>query len=91
MDSTSKDGSDGYLNWAMGREWRPADRLTRQFESRRQYLSDVKWLISSMLCPMKSRQNPLERARNLQNFNVTDATGSTVRPWVPSSFHNRRR
>ncbi len=62
LDSTSKGGSDGYLNLAIGRELRPADHLTRHFEGRRQCLTDERWLISPMLCPMKSRQQSLERA-----------------------------
>ncbi len=48
-DSTSKGGSD-----RIGRGWHPAARLTRHFEGRRQCLSDEKWLISSLICPMKS-------------------------------------
>ncbi len=62
LDSTSKGGSDGHLNLAISQEWRPAYRLARHFEGRRQCQSDEKWLISSILCPMKSRQHSLERA-----------------------------
>ncbi len=90
LNSAPKDGSFGYLNLAIGREVRPADRLTCHFEGRRQYLSDEKWLISSIHCSMKSRQHSLERARNFL-CRVTDAMGSTGWPWLPISLHNRRR
>ena len=68
LDSASKGGSDEYLNLATGRNLRPVDRLTRDFEGRRWFLGNEKWLISSILCPMKSRQHSLERAQNLQFF-----------------------
>ncbi len=51
LDPASEGSSDRYLNLAIGQELRPADRLTRHFEDRRQCLSDEKWLISSILCP----------------------------------------
>ncbi len=47
---------------------RPAGRATRDFEGRRQCLNNARWIISSILCPMESRQHSLERARNLQIF-----------------------
>ncbi len=68
LDSVSKGGSDGYLNLVIGRELRSAGRLTRHFEGRRQCLSDDKWRFLSILCPMKSRQHSLERARKFQFF-----------------------
>ncbi len=47
---------------------RHAGRLTRDFEGRRQCLNDARWIISSILCPMKSRQHSWESARNVLFF-----------------------
>ncbi len=70
--------------WSKGK-----DRLTRYFEGRRQYLSDEKWLILSILYSIKSRQHSLERIRN-DSCRVSDAIGSTVRPWWSTLFHSMR-
>ncbi len=66
LDSASKGGSD--VSLGIGRELRPADRLTCQFEDQRQCLSDEKWLNSFILYPMKSRQHSWEKPSILQYF-----------------------
>ncbi len=53
FDCTLKSGSDEYLNLAKGQKLHPADRLTCHFEGQRQCLSNERWLISSILYPMK--------------------------------------
>ncbi len=70
LDSASKGGSDEYLNLSYGRKLRPAGRVTRDFEGRRQCLNDARRIISFILCSMKSRQHSLKRARNFQFFYV---------------------